>query len=162
MLALYARPADRKPRRVREALLDSRAARLEWEEAAARAEKEPVRHRGISRKAERAAESALATMGRATMLMEAHLPDRDATPSAGAEEFATALRSALPAAERAVRERGRLDWSAPLAALTAWQEREGDESVPVRGSELLLDALDELAQALAPGGRGRKRGAGRR
>ncbi|MHA7956637.1 FUSC family protein [Streptomyces sp. L500] len=160
VLDAHARPENRK-RRVREALLDARAARLEWEEAAARAQQEPVRHRGISRAAERAAESALATLGRAAMLMEAHLPGPDAEPDPGAGEFAAALRAALPDAVTAVRERRRPDWSAPHAALAAWVARVGDEGVAVRGSELIVEALDELAEALAPGQRGRNRAARR-
>ncbi|MCC3779544.1 FUSC family protein [Streptomyces sp. UNOB3_S3] len=160
VLDVYARPDTRK-RRVREALLDARAARLDWEDAAARALKEPVRHRGISRTAERAAESALATLGRAAMLMEAHLPGPDTEPDPGADEFAAALRAALPDAVAAVRERRRPDWSGPRAVLAAWVARAGDEGVAVRGSELLLEALDELAEALAPGQRGRNRAARR-
>ncbi|MEU8583937.1 FUSC family protein [Streptomyces abikoensis] len=160
VLDAHARPENRK-RRVREALLDARAARLEWEEAAARAQQEPVRHRGISRAAERAAESALATLGRAAMLMEAHLPGPDAEPDPGAGEFAAALRAALPDAVTAVRERRRPDWSGPHAALAAWVARVGDEGVAVRGSELMVEALDELAEALAPGQRGRNRAARR-
>ncbi|GAA0474268.1 FUSC family protein [Streptomyces sp. NPDC046215] len=161
VLGAFARPAERKPRRVREALLDSRAARTAWEDAAARALTEPVRHRGISRSAERAAEAALATMGRATMLMEAHLPDRGADPDPGAEAFATALEAALPAAVQAVRDRQALDWSGPRAALDAWRERAGDEGVAIRGTELLMDALHELETALSPGPRGRNRAARR-
>ncbi|GGP58107.1 FUSC family protein [Streptomyces abikoensis] len=160
VLDAHARPENRK-RRVREALLDARAARLDWEEAAARAQQEPVRHRGISRAAERAAESALATLGRAAMLMEAHLPGPDAEPDPGAGEFAAALRAALPDAVTAVRERRRPDWSGPHAALAAWVARVGDEGVAVRGSELMVEALDELAEALAPGQRGRNRAARR-
>ncbi|MFI1968263.1 hypothetical protein BLA24_20285 [Streptomyces cinnamoneus] len=162
VVEVYARPAERKPRRVREALLDGRAARMEWEEAAARAQKEPVRHRGLSRSSERAGESALATMGRVTMLMEAHLPDKTARPNPDAEEFGRALRAALPDAVAAVRERRALDWSGPRAVLEVWREREGDEGVAVRGADLLVDALDELAEALSPGPRGRNRAARRR
>ncbi len=92
---LYARPAERRPRQVRESLLDARAARVAWEESEARAEKEPVRHRGLSRTAATAAGSALATMGRVTMILEAHLPAKDAEPSPGADAFAAALRPAL-------------------------------------------------------------------
>ncbi|GAA2917360.1 hypothetical protein GCM10020221_11890 [Streptomyces thioluteus] len=90
VLDAYARPAEHRPRRVRDTLLDSRAARTTWEETAERALKEPVRHRGLSRTAERAADTALATMGRVTMLMEAHTPDRDAQPSPYAGKFADA------------------------------------------------------------------------
>ncbi|MFC5720293.1 FUSC family protein [Streptomyces gamaensis] len=161
VLAVFARPADRRPRRVREALLDQRAVRSAWEDASDRALHEPVRHRGLSRTAERGADAALATMGRATMLLEAHVPDAAAQPSKGAAEFAAALEAALPDAVRAVRERRALDWSGPRAALDAWREREGDDSVDVRGTELLTDALDELAVALSPGPGGRNRAARR-
>ncbi|WP_338931366.1 FUSC family protein [Streptomyces netropsis] len=161
VLDAFAHPADRKPRRVREALLDARAARQAWEDAVARAQREPVRHRGISRNAERGAEAALATMGRVTMLMEAHIPDRDAAPSKEAEEFAAALRAALPDAAAAVRERRDLDWSGPLDAYGAWQARVGEEGVAVRAAELLVDALDELAGVLSRGPGGRNRAARR-
>ncbi|MCQ8770748.1 FUSC family protein [Streptomyces telluris] len=157
VLGAFAEPGERKPRRVREALLDARAARTAWEEMAGRALTEPVRHRGLSRTSERAAESALATMGRATLLMEAHLPEKDAEPSKGAASFAAAVADALPAAAAAVRDRKPLDWTAPRAALAAWREEEGEEGVAVRGSELLLDALNELATALSPGPGGRNR-----
>ncbi|MFI1179660.1 FUSC family protein [Streptomyces sp. NPDC020799] len=157
VLKAFGSPSERRPRRVREALLASRSARTAWDEAAARALTEPVRHRGLSRTKERAADAALATMGRATMLMEAHLPDRDAEPSKGAEAFAAALQEALPAAAAAVRERGPLDWTGPRAALTAWQAEVGDEGVAVRGADLLMDALDDLAEALSPGPGGRNR-----
>ncbi|RLV08851.1 hypothetical protein CTZ27_08890 [Streptomyces griseocarneus] len=161
VLAAFGDPAERRPRRVREALLDARAARTAWEDAAARALTEPVRHRGISRTKERAAEAALTTLGRATLLMEAHLPDRDAEPSKGAAAFATALQDSLPAAAQAIRDRAALDWTAPRAALTAWQTETGDEGVAVRGTDLLMDALDELAEALSPGPGGRNRAARR-
>ncbi|MCC3769716.1 FUSC family protein [Streptomyces sp. UNOC14_S4] len=161
VLAAFGDPAERRARRVREALLDARAARTAWEDTAARALTEPVRHRGISRTKERAAEAALTTLGRATLLMEAHLPDRDAEPSKGAAAFATALQDALPAAALAVRDRTALDWTAPRAALTTWQAETGDEGVAVRGADLLMDALDELAEALSPGPGGRNRAARR-
>ncbi|MGK5548626.1 FUSC family protein [Streptomyces sp. URMC 127] len=157
VLGAFARPEERKQRRVREALLDARAARTAWEEMAGRALTEPVRHRGLSRSSERAAEAALATLGRATMLMEAHLPDRDARPSEGAAAFAAALEAALPAAAEAIRGRRALDWTGPREALAAWRAAEGEEGVAVRGSELLLDALDELATSLSPGPGGRNR-----
>ncbi|MEH6378286.1 FUSC family protein [Streptomyces sp. KLMMK] len=161
VLGAYAEPGERKPRRVREALLDARVARTAWEEMAGRALTEPVRHRGLSRTSERAAESALATMGRATLLMEAHLPEKDAEPSKGAASFAAAVAGSLPAAAAAVRDRKPLDWTAPQAALAAWRAEEGEEGVAVRGSELLLDALNELATALSPGPGGRNRAARR-
>ncbi|MFI0742140.1 FUSC family protein [Streptomyces sp. NPDC021100] len=161
VLTAHAEPAGRSPRHVREALLDARAARREWEDTAERAQKEPVRHRGLSRSAERAAESALATMGRVTMLMEAHLPEPDAPPSPGAAAFATTLRELLPDAVEALRERRPLDWTPLRLRAAAWAAAEGDTGVTVRGAELLTDALDELAAALSPGPGGRNRAARR-
>ncbi|GAA0422411.1 FUSC family protein [Streptomyces luteireticuli] len=161
VLDAYARPADVRPRRVRDTLLDSRAARTAWEETAERALKEPVRHRGLSRTAERASDAALATMGRVTMLMEAHIPDRDAQPSPYAGKFADALGAALPDAVAAVRERRAPDWTGPRAVVADWYAAEGDRGVAVRGAELLVDALDELAAALSPGPGGRNRAARR-
>ncbi|MYT28188.1 MULTISPECIES: FUSC family protein [unclassified Streptomyces] len=146
----YARPAERRPRQVREALLDARAARAAWEVSEARAEKEPVRHRGLSLHAARSAGTVLATMGRVTMILEAHLPGKDAQPTPGAAAFADALRPALERADRAVRDGTRLDWSAPRAAWERWHDAGEPAGVAVRAGELLLDALDDLAEALPP------------
>ncbi|MEU5207699.1 FUSC family protein [Streptomyces sp. NPDC020742] len=148
----YARPAGRRPRQVREALLDSRAARAAWEESEARAEKEPVRHRGLSLTAAKAASAALATMGRVTMIMEAHLPDRDAEPAPGAAAFAGALHRSLEPAVPAVREGREMNWSDLRAVWERWDVEAGSEGVPLRAGELLLDALDELAEALSQEG----------
>ncbi|MFE0189113.1 FUSC family protein [Streptomyces sp. NPDC058989] len=145
-----ARPAGRRPRQVREALLDARAARAAWEESEARAEKEPVRHRGLSLTAAKAASAALATMGRVTMIVEAHLPDKDAEPSAGAAAFAAELRPALERAAQAVREERDLDWSAPRTVWERWDAEDESQGVAVRAADLLLDALDDLAEALSP------------
>lgn len=155
----YARPAEGKPRQVREALLDTRAARAAWEATEERAEKEPVRHRGLSRKAAASASTALATMGRVTMILEAHLPDKEAEPNPGAAEFADALRPALEQAARAVREREPLDWSGPRAVWEAWDARSDGQDITLRAADLLLDALDDLALALSRGPGGRNRAA---
>ncbi|MFH8573169.1 FUSC family protein [Streptomyces sp. NPDC017993] len=156
---LYARPAERRPRQVRESLLDARAARAAWEETEARAEKEPVRHRGLSRTAATTAGSALATMGRVTMILEAHLPAKDAEPSPGADAFAAALRPALERAAHAVREREELDWSALRAAWEEWNAGSDGQGVALRAADLLLDALDDLAGALSRGPGGHNRAA---
>lgn len=146
----HARPAGRRPRQVRETLLDVRAARSAWERSEARAHQEPVRHRGLSRGAARAAQTALSTMGRVTMLLEAHLPARDAPASKEASQFAAALRESLPGAVSAVRERRAPEWGPVHEALERWQAREGErQGVAVRGAELLVEALDDLPQALA-------------
>ncbi|MEU9502633.1 FUSC family protein [Streptomyces sp. NPDC048196] len=144
-----ARPAERRPRQVREALLDARAARAAWEKSEDRAEKEPVRHRGLSPGAAKAAGAALATMGRVTMILEAHLPAKDTEPSAGAAAFAAELRPSLERATKAVRERGPLNWSALRTVWEWWDAETGSEGVAPRAAGLLLDALDELAEALS-------------
>ncbi|GAB7033420.1 FUSC family protein [Streptomyces sp. NPDC021749] len=154
-----ARPADRRPRQVREALLDARAARAAWEKSADRAEKEPVRHRGLSPGSAKAAGAALATMGRVTMILEAHLPAKDAEPSAGAAAFAAELRPCVARAAEAVRERGPLNWSALRTVWERWDAETGSEGVAPRAAGLLLDALDELAEALSGDPEEREEGA---
>ncbi|MEU9116103.1 FUSC family protein [Streptomyces sp. NPDC048483] len=159
VLDRFARPAERRPRHVREALLDARAARVAWEESEARAEKEPVRHRGLSRTSATAAGSALATMARVTMIMEAHLPDKDAEPSPGAAAFAAELRPSLERAARAVRDRDRLDFCALRAVWERWDAESESQGVALRAADLLLDALDDLAEALSRRRGGRNRAA---
>ncbi|GAA2089791.1 FUSC family protein [Streptomyces albiaxialis] len=145
-------PAERAPRQVREALLDARAARQEWDQSVSRAEAEPVRHRGrLSQRSATGAQSALVTMGRAAMLLEAHIPGRDAEPSRGAADFAAALAPAVAAAVTAVRESEPVDWSEVHAALERWNARAGDPPpVGLRTADLLTDALDDLAEAVEP------------
>ena len=148
-------PAPGHPnRKVREALLDTRAARQEWDQTATRAGAEPVRHRGrLSRRAAADGQSTLVTLGRVTMLVEAHLPDRDAEPNPGAAEFVAALEATLPAAEEAVRENEPLDWGPVHSALAQWWELEAGQpspSVALRSADLLADALEDLAEAVAP------------
>ncbi|NGO67339.1 FUSC family protein [Streptomyces boncukensis] len=155
VLDTLAQPAERAPRQVREALLDARAARQEWEEAAGRAQAEPVRHRGqlsrLSQRSATGAQSALITMGRAAMLLETHIPGQDAQPSQGAAEFAAALRPALTAAARAIREGEPVDLRAVHTALERWAAAAGDPPpVGLRTADLLTDALDDLAAAVNP------------
>ncbi|KUJ69248.1 hypothetical protein ACZ90_12960 [Streptomyces albus subsp. albus] len=152
VLDVYARPAERRPRQVREALLDARAARAAWEESLARAQREPVPHPDLTRVSADAAGTAVGAMGRVAMLLEAHLPERDAPPDPAAGEFAAALRECLPAATAAVRRSEPLDWGAVGVALERWQGCAGDRpGVGVRGAELLAEALMEVAAALPPG-----------
>lgn len=145
----HARPADRRPRQVREALLDARAARTAWEESLARAQQEPVPHPDLTRDTADAAATAVGAMGRVTMLLEAHLPDRAAPGTPEADAFADALRGTLPPASDALREVRPLDLAPVHAALERWQARAGERpGVAVRGAELLSEALDEVATAL--------------
>lgn len=164
----FAQPAERAPRQVREALLDSRAARQDWEQSISRAEAEPVRHHGtlspLSRRSAGEAQSALVTLGRATMLLEAHLPERDAAPDAGAADFSAALAPAVSAAVTAIRRSEPLELGAVHEALARWWDQaEHPPPVALRTAELLTDALDDLAQAVAPATRrgGKERRAAR-
>lgn len=157
VLGTFADPADRHPREVRDALLDVRAARSTWDAAAERAGAEPVRHRGLNRRSARDAQLALVTMGRVTMLLEAHLPEPgQAVPSsapaerAAAEHFAAVLAESVDTAATALRAGAPLDWTAVREALTDWQTAAGERSpVDVRGADLLTDALTELATAVS-------------
>lgn len=149
----FAQPAGRAARQVRDALLDTRAARQLWEQTLTRAEAEPVRHRGrLSRRAASDAEWALVTMGRVIMLLEAHLPSREAAPNEGARGYVVALRETMAAAEPAIRENRPVEWSPVHEALAAWWEAEsaGPPSVALRAADLLTDALDELSGAVQP------------
>ncbi|NLU66441.1 FUSC family protein [Streptomyces sp. HNM0574] len=153
VLGAFSRPAQRSSRQVREALLDTRASRQLWDQTVSRAGAEPVRHRGrLSRRSASDAQSAMVTMGRVTMLLEAHLPSRDAQPNEGAAEFVTALSTTMANAAPAIRENRPVDWGPVHEALSAWWEREssGPPSVALRSADLLTDALDDLAEATAP------------
>ncbi|MFF4248231.1 FUSC family protein [Streptomyces sp. NPDC001822] len=149
VLDRYADPASRSLDDVRTALLTTREARVAWQEALETARHEPVRHRGISRTAASDAEDALAQFGRVAMLMEAHLPAVSANPVPEAAGLAVALRRATEQAARAVRERRVPDWE-PVRAELGRRDAEGPVPDPfVRdGASLLLEALEDLSQAL--------------
>ncbi|WP_258022366.1 FUSC family protein, partial [Streptomyces anatolicus] len=144
----YAHPAGKACPDVREALLTARDARVAWQEAAARAENEPVRHRGLSRAAATEAEDALAQLGRVAMLMEAHLPERGATPVPAAARLAEALRKSTEQGAKAVRERRVPDWGAVRTALAEWDGEGVPDRVVRKGAGLLLTTLEELSDAL--------------
>ncbi|MFI8875224.1 FUSC family protein [Streptomyces sp. NPDC055243] len=148
VVSRYADPAGSSCPDVREALLAARDARIAWQEAAARAKHEPVRHRGVSRAAATDAEEALAQLGRVAMLMEAHLPDRDATPVPAAARLAEALRKSTEEGAKAVRERRVPKWEAVRKALDEWDGEGVPDRVVRRGAGLLLATLQELSDAL--------------
>ncbi|MEW1922666.1 FUSC family protein [Streptomyces sp. NPDC088360] len=148
VVSRYADPAGSSCPDVREALLAARDARIAWQEAAARAKHEPVRHRGLSRAAATDAEEALAQLGRVAMLMEAHLPDRDATPVPAAARLAEALRKSTEEGAKAVRERRVPKWEAVREALDEWDGEGVPDRVVRRGAGLLLATLQELSDAL--------------
>jgi hypothetical protein len=107
-----------------------------------------VRHRGLSRAAADDAEHALRHIGRVEMLMEAHLPERDATPVPAAARLAKALRTATEDGARAVRERRVPRWQAVRDALADWDGEGVPDRVVRRGAGLLLEALEDLSDAL--------------
>ncbi|MFE3762670.1 FUSC family protein [Streptomyces sp. NPDC059104] len=148
VLGQYADPAGARRADVREALLESRDARIAWQEALARAAGEPVRHRGLSRAAADGAGEALAALGRHAMLWEAHLPDRTQAPVPGAAELARALREATEAGAKAVRERRVPEWDGVRGLLP---DGNAPGTAVLRGAgEQLLEALDEVSEALRP------------
>lgn len=161
--------AQRTEQRTRQALLDVRAARLEWEAATDRAAVEPVRHRGLSRRGSAEAHDALITLGRVSSLLEAQLPHHDGAagiaaspgvgqrgsgaeqPDPGAEQFAQALASAAEPAAKALRRGEPVDFAGVRRALDEWQANtERPDSVVLRVAELVADALDEVTSAVAP------------
>ncbi|MFJ8082048.1 FUSC family protein [Streptomyces sp. NPDC096205] len=144
----YAEPADTSLAEVREALLAARSARAAWHAAVARAAGEPVRHRGLSRVTADDAEEALTQTGRVAMLMEAHLPDRDAPALPPAARLADALRTATEAGARAVRERRVPDWTAVRDALEDPEWADVADTVVQQSARLLLRHLTELSEAL--------------
>ncbi|WP_420034235.1 FUSC family protein [Streptomyces sp. cg28] len=144
----YAHPAGKSCPDVRAALLAARDAHIAWDQAADRARTEPVRHRGLSRTAADDAAHALHHLGRVAMLMEAHLPERDATPVPAADDLAEALRTATRDGARAIRERRVPRWKPVREALDAWDGDGVPDRVVRRGGGLLLEALDEVTEAL--------------
>ncbi|MEE1928232.1 FUSC family protein [Streptomyces sp. TRM 70351] len=151
VLDAYGTPGERHTRVVREALLDNRAALLEWEQATARAGAEPVRHRGLPRRRAAEAQAALTTVGRSGLLLEAHLPEPGTPGDPGAAAFAGALRDAVARAAPAVRAGAAPDWAPVHRALARWRrDARHPDGIALRAAELVTDALDELAKALTP------------
>ncbi|WP_205571424.1 FUSC family protein, partial [Streptomyces sp. YIM 130001] len=144
----YAEPVDHPNSAVRDTLLDARTARLAWQDAVARAQSEPVRHRGLSRSAADDAEHALARIARAAMLMEAHLPEHGTTPVPSAARLADAIEEGTKDAARAVRERQVPDWEPIRAALEAWTGEGVPDRVVRQGADLLMEAFEELSEAM--------------
>jgi uncharacterized membrane protein YccC len=160
VMEAHADPSRRRPGAVRRALLDLRAAGAAWDQAVTRADAEPVRHRGLSRSAVRDADAALSAVGRVGLVMEAHQPGKDRAPVPEAARFAAALREVTAAAADEVRARRAPDWQALRAELAGWQSDPAGDRVVRRGAELLVDTLDELAEALRPRSAGQRHPAG--
>ncbi|MFJ9431120.1 FUSC family protein [Streptomyces sp. NPDC101490] len=149
VVARYAEPAaGADGPDVRQALLDTRAARVAWQEAVERATHEPVRHRGLSHAATEQADHALAELGRVAMLLEAHVPERGAPPVPGAAVLAEALHRATERGAKAVRERRVPQWEELRETVDAWEAEPPDHFLLRKGAVLLLEVLDELTTAL--------------
>ncbi|MGW8764852.1 FUSC family protein [Streptomyces sp. NPDC055815] len=153
--ARYADPAGPASPDVREALLKTRAARVAWQEAVARATHEPVRHRGLSHAAVEQAEHALAEFGRVAMLLEAHLPERGAPPVPAAATLAESLHRSTERGAKQVRERREPHWDDLRETVTAWSAEPPDHFLLDKGAVLLLETLEELTTALTESKRGR-------
>ncbi|GFH79765.1 hypothetical protein Sgou_44350 [Streptomyces gougerotii] len=144
----YATPAGPDDTRVRQALLEARAAHTAWQEALARAAHEPVRSRGLSRTSADDAEEAIGAFSRAAMLMEAHLPERGAAPVPGAQRLAQALRTTTEQGARELRDRRVPQWDEVRAALAAWDGEGVPDRVVRRGAGMLLAALEQVSEAV--------------
>ncbi|MFF1835099.1 FUSC family protein [Streptomyces sp. NPDC058231] len=165
----YANPAERTDDDVRAALLAVRKARVDWQEAVATAQHEPVRHRGLSRAAAEDTRHALGRLGRAAMLMEAHLPGgAGAVRIPAAAQLTDALRRATEQGAKDVRERRVPHWDAVREALDRWDEDDrllgrASDLIARNGAGLLLESLEEFSRGLDGGtdGRSGAGGAGR-
>ncbi|MEV6165189.1 FUSC family protein [Streptomyces sp. NPDC052052] len=149
----YAEPSEGGHDEVRSALLDTREARVAWQEAVDTAQHEPVRHRGLSHAAADHTQHALAEFGRVAMLLEAHLPGAAATPVPAAARLAEALRRATEQGAKEVRERRVPNWIEVRKALAQWDAQQGvggGETDPFvrNGAGLLLDALEAFSHGL--------------
>jgi hypothetical protein len=94
------------------------------------------------------------------LLLEGHLPPKDAPPAPYAGALAAALRESGRQAARAVRDRGAPQWEPVREVLDGWPQGTEEDRIVRRGAELLLNTLDELAEALRPRSLGHRHPAG--
>ncbi|QMU69292.1 FUSC family protein [Streptacidiphilus sp. P02-A3a] len=156
----YAEPTEHSRALLRAALLEHRQTRAELLTASEQAAGEPVRHRGLHTAQLADARSAMAALGRTTMLMEAHLPPPQSSPVPGAAEFAEVLREQTAAAARAIRADEPVDLHAlrdhyeqwaqwlPTPAADPADEPGGAADLVYRDAGLLVEALEGLDSAL--------------
>ncbi|MGW3073766.1 FUSC family protein [Kitasatospora sp. NPDC001132] len=158
VIACYEKPAAPRGRVVRSALLDSREARSELYQAMQRADAEPGRHEsgleGVSRRQIDRARAAVGALGRAAVLLEAHLPAADAEPVPGTAAYAEELRLATALAAAAMLTGQPVEFRAVRDA-QVWLE-EGLAVAPAgvqrdvvrAGTRLVGQALRDLERAL--------------
>ncbi|MBO1416752.1 FUSC family protein [Streptomyces sp. FH025] len=158
VIACYERPAARRGRAVRSALLDSREARSELIQAMQRADAEPGRHEsgltGVSRRQIDRGRSAVGHLGRAAVLLEAHLPGEDAEPVPGAAEYAEELQLATALAAAALLTGRPVEFGAVREAQARLEEGLAQAPAGVQrdvlraGTRLVGQALKDLERAL--------------
>ncbi|MFI9360107.1 FUSC family protein [Kitasatospora sp. NPDC053057] len=165
VVACYEQPAMPRGRVVRSALLDSREARSELIQAMERADAEPGRHEsglaGVTRRQIDRARAAVGHLGRAAVLLEAHLPAADAEPVPGAAEYAEELQLATALAAGALLTGRPVEFAAVRGAqerleaglATAAAGVQGD--VVRAGTRLVGVALRDLERALRGSSEGR-------
>ncbi|MEE1788063.1 FUSC family protein [Streptomyces sp. SP17BM10] len=154
----YEDPAAPRGREVRTALLDSREARSELLQAMERADAEPGRHAsglpGVSRRRIDRARAAVGRLGRAAVVLEAHLPAADAEPVPGAAAFAEELRLGTAIAAAALLTGRPVDFGAVRGAQAQLEKRLAEVPEGVQrevlwaGVRLLTQALKDLERAL--------------
>ncbi|KJK57857.1 FUSC family protein [Saccharothrix sp. ST-888] len=157
VLTVYGDPAQGGGR-VRAALLDFREARSELLLAMERADAEPVSHAAklpdLSRRQLDRARAAVGLLGRSTVLMEAHLPGRDAPPVPGAAEFAEELRYATSIAAAALLVGEQVDFGGLRSAHERWDGRLAElprtdrTEVARAGARLVMAAVADLDRAV--------------
>ncbi|GGV00252.1 hypothetical protein GCM10010495_08810 [Kitasatospora herbaricolor] len=160
-LRVYGDPATDGSGEVRSALLDSREARSELMQAVQRADVEPVRHKtrlpDVSRKQIDRARAAVGHLGRVGILLEAHLPGRDADPVPGVPEFADEVRYGTALAAGALLTGRRVEFDSVREAHAKLERElsqapESDRLDVIRSAtRLLLQALKDLERALRRG-----------
>ncbi|MFE4512893.1 FUSC family protein [Kitasatospora sp. NPDC056783] len=158
VIACYEKPAAPRGRLVRSALLDSREARAELIQAMQRADAEPGRHEsglaGVSRRQIDRARAAVGALGRAAVLLEAHLPAADAEPVPGTGEYAEELRLATALAAAALLTGQPVEFEAVRAAQARLEEELAGAPAGVQrdvvraGTRLVGQALRDLERAL--------------
>ncbi|MEU9043222.1 MULTISPECIES: FUSC family protein [unclassified Kitasatospora] len=158
VIACYEKPSAPRGRAVRSALLDSREARSELVQAMQRADAEPGRHEsgltGVSRRQIDRARAAVGHLGRAAVLLEAHLPAADAEPVAGTGDYAEELRLATALAAGALLTGRPVEFGAMRDAQERLEERLAEAPAGVQrdvvraGTRLVGQALRDLERAL--------------
>ncbi|MGW2370896.1 FUSC family protein [Kitasatospora sp. NPDC001683] len=165
VVACYEQPARPRGRVVRSALLDSREARSELIQAMQRADAEPGRHEsglaGVTRRQIDRARAAVGHLGRAAVLLEAHLPAADADPVPGAAEYAEELQLATALAAGALLTGRPVEFGAVRAAQERLEEQLAKGAAGVQrdvvraGTRLVGVALRDLERALRGSSEGR-------